>query len=242
MNKLYIGKGRPDDKSESWVHASPKKLLGSTEDEVREAAVTRARELFHSAEDLSNKMRVHSPEWWAKNSLRAAKQGAKLRFVIEPWANAPNPETDISVGEKSTYDGDGQYAECVVALRPEQKAFRQAVLARYGPKCALCSMAVVELLQAAHIRDFARDRTANGADNGIPLCLNHHGAFDLHLIEIDPETMAVTGNNAMVDKTIDIRSLTDYLRPAAKHYLRTRVADRLAPKTKTEGGGLSQKG
>ncbi len=224
LKKLYIGKGRPDDPNFSWWEAEKKQLLGSSDQEIRDWAEKRARALFASPEDLANKSRALGD--WDMNKARADMVGPALLFTINPWPQLVPSDTVNSVDGQTEHNVDGSFAECVVRLRPEQAAFRSRVLAQYGTKCALCSMDVVELLQAAHIRNFAIDPTANLPDNGIPLCLNHHGAFDLHLIEVDPETLAVTVKNAMLEKTVDVQSLSGFLRPAAKVYLQHRVADR----------------
>lgn len=71
--------------------------------------------------------------------------------------------------------------------RPEQAAFRIAVVRRYGAQCAVCEMAVIDLLDAAHLVSKAE----NGSDdprNGLPLCALHHRAFDKGLFAINPET------------------------------------------------------
>lgn len=77
-----------------------------------------------------------------------------------------------------------------VAKRPVQAAFRIAVFRRYGPQCAVCEMAVIELLDAAHLVSKADD----GIDdprNGLPYCALHHRAFDTNLFAIEPDGYAV---------------------------------------------------
>ncbi|MBN2392786.1 MAG: HNH endonuclease [Anaerolineae bacterium] len=72
-----------------------------------------------------------------------------------------------------------------------QAAFRIAVIHRYGAQCAVCEMAVIELLDAAHLVSKAE----NGSDdprNGLPLCALHHRAFDAGLFSIRPDTSVVT--------------------------------------------------
>ena len=74
--------------------------------------------------------------------------------------------------------------------RVGQQKFRFQVLKQYGAKCCVCSIAMSELLAAAHICG----KEPNGSDdwrNGIPLCHTHHAAFDLGLFFIDPDTLKV---------------------------------------------------
>lgn len=68
--------------------------------------------------------------------------------------------------------------------------FRDKVLKAHGSRCACCSVAIDELLEAAHIVPVA----SNGSDhysNGLPLCVLHHKAFDRHLFTIDPDSRLI---------------------------------------------------
>lgn len=74
-------------------------------------------------------------------------------------------ETEVSRSSRSVVD------------RPNQQRFKFAVLRLYGPACAVCDLAVRELLQAAHLRRKAE----GGSDdprNGLVLCALHHLAYD----------------------------------------------------------------
>lgn len=75
-------------------------------------------------------------------------------------------------------------------VRPGQQRFKFAVLKRYGPKCAVCNVRAVELLQAAHLIP----KEKNGSDdprNGLVLCANHHLAFDAGLFTITPGSLGL---------------------------------------------------
>jgi len=68
--------------------------------------------------------------------------------------------------------------------------FRFRVLKRYGKSCAVCDIDIEGLLEAAHIVSVS----AKGCDdprNGLPLCRNHHRAYDKGLFWIDPTTFAI---------------------------------------------------
>jgi putative restriction endonuclease len=69
--------------------------------------------------------------------------------------------------------------------RPNQQRFKMQVVQRYGGCCVLCDSAVTEWLHAAHL---AGDAESGSSDprNGLPLCSNHHTAFDRGLISVDP--------------------------------------------------------
>jgi hypothetical protein len=74
--------------------------------------------------------------------------------------------------------------------RTGQQRFKFRVFLRYGPECAVCGLAVLDLLDAAHIRS----KQSDGSDdprNGLVLCANHHRAFDAGLYSIDPKSHTI---------------------------------------------------
>lgn len=78
-----------------------------------------------------------------------------------------------------------------IRARPNQKRFAADVLRRYGPCCAVCDLDVGRLIAAAHIRP-KKNRGSDDARNGLPLCANHHLAFDAGLWRVDPSGNRVT--------------------------------------------------
>lgn len=69
--------------------------------------------------------------------------------------------------------------------------FRYKVLKRYGSKCAVCSMTIDNLLQAAHIIPKESGKTSDDERNGLILCHNHHDAFDDFLFCVHPDTKKI---------------------------------------------------
>lgn len=67
--------------------------------------------------------------------------------------------------------------------RSESSIFRKSVISRYGCKCQVCEVKQPELLDAAHIIDWA-EGGVNRAENALLLCANHHRAFDRGLLKI----------------------------------------------------------
>lgn len=61
-----------------------------------------------------------------------------------------------------------------------QTLFRKGLLEAYGGKCAICEIAVEDILDAAHIKPWSVCVGDEGGElnNGILLCKNHHHAFD----------------------------------------------------------------
>jgi hypothetical protein len=77
-----------------------------------------------------------------------------------------------------------------VTVRKGQQRFKFRVLQRYGPQCAFCGLAVLELLDAAHIGP-KKEQGSDDARNGLVLCSNHHRAFDAGLCAINPDSLAI---------------------------------------------------
>jgi putative restriction endonuclease len=81
-----------------------------------------------------------------------------------------------------------RYALREVKARLHQTAFRDAVPAAYGGRCAISHLPEPRLLDAAHIIMDADEQLGQPiVSNGLPLTKLHHAAFDAHLIGIDPD-------------------------------------------------------
>ncbi len=64
------------------------------------------------------------------------------------------------------------------------------IRAAYNNQCAMCGIGA-NLLAGAHIYPVEAPNSNDEVWNGLSLCHNHHGAFDLHLIWVDPLTKAI---------------------------------------------------
>ncbi len=80
-----------------------------------------------------------------------------------------------------------RYAERVIQVRLHQKSFRSRVLHAYGAKCAVCTLAHPELLDAAHITADGAEDSTTSVTNGLSLCKIHHAAYDRRVVGIDGE-------------------------------------------------------
>ncbi len=89
-------------------------------------------------------------------------------------------ELDVSAGER-------RYATQVVMRRLHQFRFRQLVIAAYRERCTVCRLAHRELLDAAHILPDRDERGHPEVPNGLALCAIHHGAYDAHILGVDPD-------------------------------------------------------
>jgi putative restriction endonuclease len=72
-----------------------------------------------------------------------------------------------------------------VVIRLQQQRFRREVLGAYRQRCTVFALKRRELVQAAHITEFA-DWGIEDVTNGLALCAIHHLAYDRNLMGIDP--------------------------------------------------------
>lgn len=77
-----------------------------------------------------------------------------------------------------------------VAARAGQARFKFDVLRRYGARCAVCDLAFLEALDAAHLCP-RTEAGSNDARNGLVLCAVHHRALDAGLFAVDPGTLVL---------------------------------------------------
>lgn len=141
-------------------------------------------------------------------------------FLITFGEAPPPPALDIHDEDELPFglertDGSGKKRQA--ASRPGQHRFSFLVFRRYGPCCAVCDVAVMGLLDAAHLRGYG-EKGSNDPRNGLVFCATHHRAFDKRLFGIDPTTLTLvfpdggaTGHDLGVTRT-SIRHL-----PAKPH-------------------------
>lgn len=101
---------------------------------------------------------------------------ARVVFEQTPPEAAHNRVAEVPV----------QYSYGMRKSRLHQRAFRQRVLAAYGLRCALTSLPLVDLLEAAHIVGDSEGGLAS-VQNGIAMSTFHHTAYESNLMGIDPD-------------------------------------------------------
>lgn len=79
-----------------------------------------------------------------------------------------------------------RYVLAQTRRRLHQPVFRATVLRAYESRCAVCSLAHAELLDAAHIVPDSDPGGIASVRNGLALCKLHHAAFDANILGIDP--------------------------------------------------------
>lgn len=126
-------------------------------------------------------------------ALRATseqRQGARRADRHNPYLGAllgasgahldekPEPITDEDV------EFERRYIERISRHRLHQSPLREAALRKYGARCMYCGLAVVDVLEAAHVIPDSEGGAASTGNIRI-LCANHHRAFDKGLLKLD---------------------------------------------------------
>jgi putative restriction endonuclease len=98
----------------------------------------------------------------------------------------PPPPAEPALPFNPTEDADEASTFTARRNRPNQVRFAFDVFKRYGTGCAVCAVDVAGVVQAAHLVAKSK-RGSDDARNGLPLCANHHLAFDRGYWCIDPD-------------------------------------------------------
>ena len=115
-------------------------------------------------------------------------------FLVS-YDGAPSPP-DNGHGEDNGHDDEALLERMQPILEnleptpaePGQLRFKFQVLQRYGLACAVCDMAILEILDAAHL--VPRGQPAyDDPCNGLVLCVLHHRALSRGLFAINPRTL-----------------------------------------------------
>lgn len=190
MGILHTGQHYPDDLTDDGViYHYPETARPPSRDRGEiEATKTAARlglPVFVILPGLGRANRRTVKLGWVEDWDDASKQFL-IFFGEEPPPNDPAPELE------APFDliEDGSLKVVQAKARKRQQRFRFQVLYKYGYKCAVCEINHLRLLQAAHLRGIA-DKGSDDWRNGLPLCANHHEAFDANLFAIVPEVLEI---------------------------------------------------
>jgi putative restriction endonuclease len=120
-----------------------------------------------------------------------------------PRSTNYKPVEDLD--EHSIYISKSLPAETKRALRSiiarrGQVEFRRGLLQAYGGRCAVTGCAEVQVLEAAHIRNFSR-RGRYEVGNGILLRADWHTLFDLGMWAIHPKTHRIIVSTDLRDSS-----------------------------------------
>ncbi|KZF06759.1 hypothetical protein A2J03_24015 [Rhodococcus sp. EPR-157] len=111
-----------------------------------------------------------------------AEEPERHQFVIIPGA--------IRGLVDATSPAESQLRRYVMAeskRRLHQPVFRATVMRAYDTRCAVCSLAHGQLLDAAHIVPDSDEAGIPTVRNGLAMCKIHHAAYDAHILGVSPD-------------------------------------------------------
>ena len=141
-------------------------------------------------------------------------------------------ESGVSLELIEPHDYEIPDAYSLVRRRHHLERFKATVLDRQNRTCAICGTAVEEVLDVAHISDYASD-TKNRANpaNGIGLCSYCHRAFDRGVLVVSEDGCVFStrdiGSDAIAKAHLSGLSSKDRVKLLAgidKQFLRKRLA------------------
>jgi putative restriction endonuclease len=114
----------------------------------------------------------------------AREEPALRRFVLAIEQDQYLLARRFEMGESEI---ERRFAEQMTKRRLHQPRFRANVMIAYTRRCALCSLAHPDLLDAAHITPDADESATAATSNGIAMCKIHHAAYDRSILGITPD-------------------------------------------------------
>jgi hypothetical protein len=88
--------------------------------------------------------------------------------------------------------------------------FGREVVDAYGGRCALCGIGM-GIVEGAHIYPVQAGDSPDMVPNGLALCSNHHRAFDLHLIWVDPHTRDVRLHPSVLESQSESKAQQQFI-------------------------------
>lgn len=111
-----------------------------------------------------------------------AEEPERHQFVIVP--GAIRGLVDVTSPAESQLR---RYVMAESKRRLHQPVFRATVMRAYETRCAVCSLAHGQLLDAAHIVPDSDEAGIPTVRNGLAMCKIHHAAYDAHIMGVSPD-------------------------------------------------------
>ena len=93
-----------------------------------------------------------------------------------------------------------RYQTVETQIRLHQSGFRYKVMKAYKESCAICHLKQPKLLEAAHILPDGHPKGEPVVQNGISLCMIHHGAYDNNIVGITPDYSVELNRKVLEEK------------------------------------------
>jgi putative restriction endonuclease len=133
--------------------------------------------------------RIANPIGWSGNIVRGRYYETENTDGANLWASVQERFRNPTVGglPSQLQEPGARYGEpTLIRLRLGQGAFRVIVTDAYRRRCAITGESTLPVLEAAHIRPYARSGV-NEVSNGMLLRSDFHKLFDAGLVTVTPE-------------------------------------------------------
>lgn len=132
---------------------------------------------------------IANPIGWAGNIVRGRYYDTDTADGSSLWASVQERITNpLASGlPDQVHESSARYGEpTLIKPRLGQGAFRVVVTDVYRRRCAITGESTLPVLEAAHIRPFAKDGS-NEVSNGMLLRSDFHKLFDIGLVTVTPD-------------------------------------------------------
>lgn len=136
---------------------------------------------------------------WERLAVESERAAERL---VQPTQVLPSRDDLVEWPELPTE------REQIVRVRLVQRFFRNTVLASYGYRCAICRIAVPELLNASHIIPW-RANVMRRADptNGLAMCAMHDRAFDRGLLTVSDDLEIIVSRRLLNNNAPELQQV-----------------------------------
>jgi putative restriction endonuclease len=131
-----------------------------------------------------------APADWSRNIVSGKGYDASAGIGQQLWSAVQERLAFDRARDLPPLDATRQERRVWVEQRLGQGTFRTRVASAYGRRCAITGERTVPVLEAAHIRPYAK-QGPNRVDNGLLLRSDLHRLFDRGLVTIEPDRLTV---------------------------------------------------
>lgn len=189
VSVLHKGTRYPDDISEdSIIYHYPvtKRRGGHDENEIN---ATKNAKRFNIPIFVITTSKINPSNRDIKKGFVRDWDDNNKTFLIE-FGNIPEYTKEGTFSENIPFNLNQNRGRSTSSRSNRYSRFSFDVFKRYGRRCAVCNMDTEGIVIAAHIKS-VKDNGTDDPRNGIPLCQNHHAAFDKFYFTINPDNYRI---------------------------------------------------
>jgi putative restriction endonuclease len=189
ISVFHKGTPSPDDLSETSILQPYPVTNRQGRQDDNEIAATKNAKRFNIPVFVITRSKLNRTRREVKKGFVRDWDDLNKTFLIE-YGKFPEYTKDGSFSEDIPFNLNQKRKRSLASRNETSPRFSFDVFKRYGRCCAVCTMHVEGVVTAAHIKPVSE----NGSDdprNGIPLCRNHHAAFDKCHFTIHPGSYQV---------------------------------------------------